>query len=183
MNSHGDVARLLICNDHEEVGSGSTSGARGNFMASVLRRIAGSDEDFGRAIANSMLVSTDNAHGVHPNFADRHDANHGPTLNGGPALKVNANQSYATSGESAALLRLAAERAGVKMQTFIARADMGCGSTIGPLAATRLGVRTADIGVPTFAMHSIRELAGAQDAHALCRVLEQFYNLESVCVA
>ena len=177
------VARLLVCNDHEEVGSGSTSGARGNFMESVLARIAGSAEALARTLANSMLVSTDNAHGVHPNFADRHDAQHGPVLNQGPALKVNANQAYATNSESAAFLQLASARAEVSLQSFVTRTDLGCGSTIGPLAATRLGVRTVDVGVPTFAMHSIRELAGAHDAYALYRVLEKFYDLESVWVA
>lgn len=175
-------SQLLICNDHEEVGSGSTSGARGNFMESVLQRITGDHETLARAMANSLLVSTDNAHGVHPNFADKHDAKHGPLLNAGPAVKNNANQSYATNGESAAVLQQAAARAGVNLQAFIARADMGCGSTIGPLAATRLGVRTVDVGVPTFAMHSIRELAGSDDAHALYRVLKVFYALDSVAV-
>lgn len=173
----GDHARLLVCNDHEEVGSGSTSGARGNFLESVLARILGTPEARARALARSLLVSTDNAHAVHPNFADRHDAEHSPVMNQGPALKTNANQSYATNSESAALLRLAAGNAGVSLQDFIARPDMGCGSTIGPLAATRLGVRTVDVGVPTFAMHSIRELAGSTDAHALYRVLLQFYGM------
>lgn len=175
-------SHLLICNDHEEVGSGSTSGARGNFMESVLHRLTGDYESLARTMANSLLVSTDNAHGVHPNFADKHDPTHGPLLNAGPALKNNANQSYATNSESAAVLQLAAARAGVNLQAFIARSDMGCGSTIGPLAATRLGVRTVDVGVPTFAMHSIRELAGSDDAHALYRVLKAFYSLDSVAV-
>jgi len=123
-----------------------------------------------------------NAHAVHPNFADRHDPRHGPIINEGPALKTNANQSYATNSESAAVFRLAAERAEVPLQAFVARADMGCGSTIGPLAATRLGVRTVDVGVPTFAMHSIRELAGTADAFALYRALKAFYTLPRVVV-
>ena len=133
-------------------------------------------------MARSVLVSTDNAHAVHPNFPDRHDARHSPVINGGPALKVNANQSYATNSESAAVFMHAAERAGVALQSFVARSDMGCGSTIGPLAATRLGVRTVDVGVPTFAMHSIRELAGTADAFALYRALAAFYALPSVAV-
>ncbi|MGR8921506.1 MAG: M18 family aminopeptidase [Gammaproteobacteria bacterium] len=174
--------QLLVCNDHEEVGSGSTAGARGNFLASVLERITRSDEDYARVIANSMLVSTDNAHGIHPNFSDRHDARHGPLLNAGPVIKLNSNQAYATNSESAAMLRHAAAQAKVDLQAFVVRTDMGCGSTIGPLTATALGVRTVDVGVPTFGMHSIRELAGADDAYALWRVLKKFYALPSLAI-
>ncbi|MEX2479430.1 MAG: M18 family aminopeptidase [Gammaproteobacteria bacterium] len=175
-------AQLLVANDHEEVGSGSASGARGNFLRSVLARIAGSDEDQARMLARSLLISTDNAHAVHPNFADRHDDEHGPLINGGPVIKINANQSYATNSESAALLRHAAVQAEVDLQAFVTRSDLGCGSTIGPLTATALGVRTVDVGVPTFAMHSIRELAGSRDAEALHRVLGAFYGLASLAV-
>ena len=172
------LPQLLVCNDHEEVGSGSTAGARGNFLESVLQRLLPDHESRARAMARSMLVSTDNAHAVHPNFGDRHDPRHAPLINGGPALKVNANQSYATSSESAAVFLRAAQEAGVTVQSFVARTDLGCGSTIGPLAATRLGLRTVDVGVPTFAMHSIREMAGTADAHALYRVLGRFLATE-----
>lgn len=168
-----DVAtnRLVVLNDHEEVGSGSAAGARGSFLRSVLERLAGGGEAHARAMARSLLVSTDNAHGAHPNYADRHDANHAPALNGGPVLKVNHNQSYASNSETAALFRDACARAGVPLQAFVARGDMGCGSTIGPITATVLGVPTVDVGVPTFAMHSIRELAGVDDAWHLQRAL------------
>ena len=172
------LPQLLVCNDHEEVGSGSTAGARGNFLESVLQRLLPDHEERARAMARSLLVSTDNAHAVHPNFADRHDPRHAPVINGGPALKVNANQSYATSSESAAVFLRAAGEAGVAVQSFVTRTDLGCGSTIGPLAATRLGVRTVDVGVPTYAMHSIRELAGTVDAHALYQVLTRFLATE-----
>lgn len=178
----GRHARLVVLNDHEEVGSGSTAGARGNFLRSVLARLAPGEEALARLLARSLLVSTDNAHGVHPNFADRHDGNHGPLLNGGPVLKVNANQSYATNSESAALLRLAARRAGVSLQSFVTRTDLGCGSTIGPLTATALGVRTVDVGVPTFAMHSSRELAGRADVAALHGLLQAFFALSDLGV-
>ena len=169
--SHGPRNRLIVLNDHEEVGSGSSAGARGTFLRAVLERICGTGEPFARAMAHSILVSTDNAHGIHPNFPDKHDGNHGPLLNGGPVLKVNHNQSYATNSETAAWLRAACERAGVPLQAFVSRGDMGCGSTIGPITAAMLGVRTVDVGLPTFAMHSIRELAGRDDAHALHRAL------------
>ena len=181
-DAESNVAQLLVCNDHEEVGSGSTSGARGNFLESVLQRLLGDHETQARALAQSLLISTDNAHAVHPNFADKHDAKHGPIINEGPVLKTNANQAYATNSESAAVFRIAAEKAGVPVQAFVARADLGCGSTIGPLAATRLGIRTVDVGVPTFAMHSIRELAGTLDAHALYLALKVFLTLPRVTV-
>lgn len=174
---------LVVCNDHEEVGSGSAAGARGNFLESVLTRIAGDAETLARMTQSSLLVSTDNAHGVHPNFAAKHDDAHGPLINAGPVVKVNANQAYASSGETGAVARSLADAAGVPLQSFVSRADMGCGSTIGPLTATRLGVRTVDIGVPTFAMHSIRELAGCDDVNYLCALLSALFAAEDISVA
>ena len=182
LDAKNEHAQLLVCNDHEEVGSGSHAGARGNFLCSVLERLAGGEEAYARLIARSMMVSTDNAHGIHPNFADKHDGQHGPLINAGPVLKVNANQSYATNSESAAILRHAAARAKVPLQAFVTRTDMGCGSTIGPLTATALGVRTVDVGVPTFAMHSIRELAGVDDAWSLKRTLDAFFAMPDLRV-
>lgn len=183
IDSKAGAAQLMIASDHEEVGSTSVAGARGNFLKSVLERWAGNDEAYARAIARSLLVSTDNAHGIHPNFADKHDNRHGPVINRGPVVKVNSNQSYATNSESAALFKHAAALAKVELQAFVTRTDMGCGSTIGPLTAAALGVRTVDVGVPTFAMHSIRELAGADDAHALYRALVAFYGLKDLKIA
>jgi aspartyl aminopeptidase len=167
---------LLVCNDHEEVGSMSAAGAQGPFLKSVLERLCGSDEDISRTIANSVMISADNAHGVHPNYADKHDANHGPVLNDGPVIKVNANQRYASNSQTGALFKHLCELADVPVQSFVVRSDMACGSTIGPITASELGVKTVDIGVPTFAMHSIRELAGRWDAYYLYRVLKQFFN-------
>ncbi len=173
---------LLVCNDHEEVGSNSAAGAQGPMLKSVLQRIAGEQEDYIRMIDSSMMVSVDNAHGVHPNYADRHDSNHGPVLNNGPVIKINANQRYASNSETSALFRHACELAGVEAQSFVVRSDMGCGSTIGPITASELGVKTIDVGVPQFAMHSIRELAGSDDAYALFKVLQAFNALTSVSV-
>ena len=182
LDSRAATAQLLACSDHEEVGSGSAAGARGNFLHSVLERVAAGAEAYARMIARSIMVSTDNAHGIHPNFADKHDHRHGPVLNRGPVIKVNSNQSYASNSETAALFRHAAARAKVALQSFVTRSDLGCGSTIGPLTAAALGVRTVDVGVPTFAMHSIRELAGSNDAHALYRVLDAVFALDDVQV-
>lgn len=174
--SQGNEARLVVCSDHEEVGSASASGAQGPFLESVLMRLLPDAIELARALMASLLISADNAHGVHPNFPARHDDNHGPLLNRGPVLKVNTNQRYATSSVTAARLRQWARDADVPLQTFVARNDMGCGSTIGPLTATRIGVPTLDLGVPTLAMHSIRELAGAADAESLFTLATRCFN-------
>lgn len=162
---------LLICNDHEEVGSLSATGAQGPMLREFIRRLPGAPQSLGALMQHSMMISADNAHGVHPNFTAKHDPAHGPLLNGGPVIKVNASQRYATSSEGSALFRMLARAEGVPVQSFVTRADMGCGSTIGPVSAGELGVTTIDVGAPTFAMHSIRELAGSDDAWMLYRVL------------
>lgn len=172
----GTRSSLLVCNDHEEVGSQSSSGAQGNFLQSVLQRLAQTQENYQRMMDHSMMISADNAHAVHPNYADRHDAEHGPILNNGPVIKTNANQRYATSSETSAVFRQLCELNNVPVQDFVVRTDMACGSTIGPITASNIGVRTLDIGVPTFAMHSIRELAGSRDAAMLNTALTAFFN-------
>ena len=178
LSADGTVTSLLVCNDHEEVGSLSAAGAQGPFLSSVLKRLVGEGQSYAALTERSMMISADNAHGIHPNYVDRHDGNHGPLLNRGPVIKLNANQRYATNSETSGLFRLLAGQDDVAVQSFVVRTDMGCGSTIGPITAGGTGVRTLDIGVPTFAMHSIRELAGTLDAHALCRVLQRFYNYQ-----
>jgi len=167
----GEEAFLMVCSDHEEVGSASTSGAAGSFLESVLKRLGGDFESYSRLIANSMLVSCDNAHAVHPNFSDKHDANHAPKINQGTVIKVNANQRYASSSRGISRFLHTAMRLDEPTQKFVTRSDLGCGSTIGPITATRLGVETLDVGLPTFAMHSIRELAGTEDAVSLYTIL------------
>ena len=175
---HADAqgTSLLICSDHEEVGSASTAGAQGTFLKSVLERLAGSAESMTRMIAQSMMISADNAHAIHPNFSGKHDANHGPIINQGPVIKVNANQRYASNCETGAIFKVLAKKANVPVQNFVVRTDMGCGSTIGPITAAEIGVKTLDIGVPTFAMHSIRELCGNKDAWYLFEVLQKFFD-------
>ena len=169
---------LLVCNDHEEVGSVSASGAQGPFLKSVLERIYGTGESLTQAMNQSMLISTDNAHGIHPNYPSKHDQHHAPKLNQGAVIKINANQRYATTDESAAIYRTLCGDS--KVQHFVTRTDMGCGSTIGPLTAGILGVRTLDLGLPTFAMHSIRELAGVDDARDLSQTLARFMATEKL---
>jgi aspartyl aminopeptidase len=176
LDSDNDQPCLLVCNDHEEVGSMSSCGADGPFLKSVLERICPQPQDLARCINRSWMISVDNAHGVHPNYADKHDANHGPLLNRGPVIKTNANQRYASNSETAGLFRLLCEQAGIPVQSFVVRSDMACGSTIGPLTASAIGVRTLDIGVATFGMHSIRELAGSQDSSFLHKALLGFLS-------
>lgn len=176
LNSDGEQPCLLVCTDHEEIGSSSCCGADGPFLEDVLRRLVSDDAERIQVIQRSLLVSADNAHAVHPNFAMKHDENHGPQLNAGPVIKINNNQRYATNSETAAFFRDLCARTDVPVQAFVVRSDMGCGSTIGPITASRLGVRTVDIGAPTFAMHSIRELAGSRDPGYLISVLTAFCN-------
>ena len=167
---------LLICSDHEEVGSESTSGAAGPFLEMVLKRINPEHEDYSRMINASMMISADNAHAVHPNFASKHDENHGPLLNQGPVIKVNANQRYASNSQTVSRFKLLCKESGVPYQSFVTRTDIGCGSTIGPITATKIGIKTLDVGLPTFAMHSIRESAGEKDAYMLYKVLRNYFS-------
>jgi len=176
LDTDADQGALLVCNDHEEVGSTSAAGARGPMLSQMLERVLPEPEGRNRALSRSMLISADNSHGVHPNFSDRHDDNHGPLLNRGAVIKLNANQHYATNSETSAIFRKLAADEGVPFQAFVVRSDMACGSTIGPLTAAETGVRTLDVGVPQLAMHSIRELAGTTDAFNLARILRRFFN-------
>ncbi len=173
LDSDNDLPCVLICSDHEEVGSVSAAGAQGPFLRSVLERWC---ESLDETLDRSLLVSADNAHGIHPNFSDRHDSNHGPVLNKGPVIKVNANQRYASTSETSALFRHFCDRAGVPVQVFVTRSDLACGSTIGPITSGTIGIRTVDVGVPQLAMHSIRELCGARDPLYLYGALRQFLD-------
>jgi aspartyl aminopeptidase len=174
-----DQVQVLACFDHEEIGSGSRSGASGPLLESVLRRIAGSlgwsGDDYERALAASFVISADAGHAIHPNYPQLHDPEHRPTVNAGPLLKVNANQRYTTEGPSAARWLRICRAAGVPTQPFVSNNAVPCGSTIGPLTATRLGIPSVDVGVPLLSMHSARELCGVQDPGWLADALRVFY--------
>ncbi len=175
------ATQVLVANDHEEVGSGSAEGARGPFLEDVLRRLvaaAGDDDPQApaRAFAGSMLVSADCAHAVHPNYADRHETSHRPRLGSGPVIKANANQAYATDAATTAGFLTACRQAGVSPQYFVSRADLPCGSTIGPLAATRLGIATIDVGAPILSMHSCREQADTRDVAPTVAALQAHFQ-------
>jgi len=166
----------LVCNDHEEVGSQSAIGAQGPLLRSVLERWCGSSENYLRAIDQSMLISADNAHAIHPNYADRHDQNHGPLLNSGPVIKFNSNQRYATNATTSAVYRRLCQDNDIPVQVFVSRTDLACGTTIGPLTAGEVGVQTLDVGIPQFGMHSVRETCGTDDVDYLYRSLIAFFR-------
>ncbi|MBP81357.1 MAG: M18 family aminopeptidase [Acidiferrobacteraceae bacterium] len=167
---------LLVCNDHEEVGSTSAAGAQGPFLRSILERLSGDGESMARALSRSLLVSTDNAHAVHPNYKDKHDPQHRPRLNAGPVIKFNANQRYATSSTSAAIFRDLCAQAQVPVQSIAMRSDMACGSTIGPITAAAVGVDAVDVGAPQLGMHSPRETTGWHDPAWLYLALKTFFE-------
>lgn len=166
---------LIVLNDHEEVGSQTAPGAQGPFLKSTLKRLVPDHEIRQCCLHNSLMISADNAHAVHPNFADRHDKNHQPLFNKGPVIKYNANQRYATTGKTASFYKLLARKAEVPVQEFVMRSDLACGSTIGPITAGATGVQTIDIGIPTLAMHSIREMAGKEDCWQLYQVMRTYF--------
>ncbi|KAI0879511.1 aspartyl aminopeptidase-like protein [Hypoxylon argillaceum] len=192
--------RLITCFDHEEIGSTSAQGADSDLLPAVVRRLSilagrhgdsasdkswehvSSDPDvdlttaFEQTMAVSFLVSADMAHSVHPNYVAKHEANHQPEMNKGTVIKVNANQRYATNSPGIVLVQEMARRAGVPLQFFVARNDMACGSTIGPMLSAKLGVRTLDLGNPQLSMHSIRETGGSYDIEYAIKLFEQYLS-------
>jgi aspartyl aminopeptidase len=161
------VGALLVLNDHEEVGSASTRGAGGPLLAQVLERLAvargGGRPDLLAALPASALASADMAHATHPNHPEKHEPGHWIAVDGGPVVKVNANQRYATEAVTQGLFEAACARAEVPVQHFVGHNEVPCGSTIGPITATELGIPTVDVGVAQLAMHSARELCGSTD--------------------
>ena len=177
----GPIA-VLAAFDHEEIGSNSRSGACGPILEDILTRISdglgASVSQRRQSLAASFCVSADAGHAVHPNYAERHDPVNRPVLNGGPLLKINANQRYATDATGAALWARMCNHANVPYQEYVSNNDLPCGSTIGPLTATRLGIRTVDVGIPLLSMHSALELCGVEDPFRLSSVAERFFRTE-----
>jgi aspartyl aminopeptidase len=166
--------------DHEEVGSESAAGASGSFLSDVINRIAANshadDESRLRALAQSFFISADMAHAYHPNHPSAYEPCHHALVNKGPVIKTNANQRYSTDADTAARFITLCETAGVPYQQYVHRTDLGCGSTIGPIIASRLGVPSVDVGSPMWAMHSIRESAGVLDHSYMIAVLQAMFN-------
>lgn len=173
-----DYVPVLALFDHEEVGSQSDHGAQSDLLLTVLERITlaagGGREDFLRRLSESMVASGDMAHATHPNYPERHEPGHQIAVNGGPVLKVQPNLRYATDGRTAAAFALACRQAGVPLQRYEHRADLPCGSTIGPMTAAGTGIPTVDVGAAQLAMHSAREVMGAHDVAAYAAALQAF---------
>lgn len=174
-------ATQVVClYDHEEVGSQSAEGAGGDLVHRILRRLAtgpstsNETEAIARAAASSRQISADMAHALHPNYADRHEPEHKPALNGGPVIKINRNQRYATSARTEAQFEAICQELGVPYQKFVNRTDLACGSTIGPISAANLGIETVDVGNPMLGMHSIRETGGAHDPERMVAAMKLF---------
>lgn len=175
-----DAVPVVTLFDHEEVGSGSATGADSVLLSQTLERAAtaagASRDEFLRSLAGSVCVSADMAHATHPNYVERHEPGHHIALNAGPVIKINANQRYASDALSTAAFQVACDRAGVPTQRYIHRTDMACGSTIGPMTAAGLAIPTVDVGVAQLSMHSVRELTGADDSARLVDALRAFFT-------
>ncbi len=176
--AHASVAVLY---DHEEVGSRSAYGAAGPLLADALERaVSGwkgsAPQGLSRALARSLLVSVDMAHAVHPNYADRHEPGHRPLVGGGPVIKRNAGLSYASDAVGIGQVVALCTQLGITPQSFVTRSDLACGSTIGPISAARVGIRTVDIGNPMLSMHSCREMAGSADVQPMIDLLRLFLS-------
>ena len=171
---------MSVSFDHEEIGSATSSGAAGPLLADALSRIAATHgitgSGFTELLARSSCVSADAGHLVHPNYPGKHDPHHHPVPNGGPLLKINANQRYTTDAAGAALWYRACDEAGVATQPFVSNNTVPCGSTIGPITATRLGIVTVDVGIGLLSMHSTRELCGAEDPYHLTKALTAYWS-------
>src|ERR1700739_2403082 len=176
----GGYLPVLALFDHEEVGSTSDHGADSELLPTTLERIVlaggGGREDFLRRLPGSIVASADMAHATHPNYPERHEPGHLIAINGGPVLKVHPNLRYATDGRTAAAFALACQQAGVPLQRYEHRADLPCGSTIGPMTSARTGIPTVDVGAPQLAMHSAREFMGAGDVAAYAAALRAFLS-------
>lgn len=174
----GEMLPLISLLDHEEVGSQSAQGAGSAAVPHLLERLAASRgldrEGYLRMLASSTCISADMSHAVHPNYVDRHEARHRPQMNGGPVLKINSQQRYATSAKGGAEFVRLCRAADIPHQTYVHRTDLPCGSTIGPITSTLLGMETIDIGNPMLSMHSAREMGGAKDPELMGRVLAAF---------
>mmetsp|Transcript_20259 Transcript_20259/g.34596 ORF Transcript_20259/g.34596 Transcript_20259/m.34596 type:complete len:456 (-) Transcript_20259:32-1399(-) len=178
-----DHVRVLVCFDNEEVGSTSAHGAASPIVSELVSRVSrglAGDEDRAeveqRAIRLSYMISADMAHAVHPNYASKHEDRHKPSITGGPVIKYNANQRYATTSVTAFVLKELAKRNNIPLQEFVVRNDSACGSTIGPIMSANTGIRTVDIGNPQLAMHSVREMCGVTAIQHGIDLFQSFYS-------
>ena len=176
----GTMTRVMAIFDNEETGSGTKQGAASPELDYILRRITsalgGDEEEYMRAIANSFMVSADNAHGIHPNYPEKQDPTNHPRLGGGPVIKINANCKYMTDADSAAVFRVVCEQAGVPYQYFVNHSDVAGGSTLGNILTSQIPLRGVDMGAALWAMHSVRETASAIDHEYIIAAFTEFFN-------
>lgn len=177
----GNATNVLVCFDNEEVGSTTKQGAASPMLRTILERIAiamdKDREDYYRALSNSFLISADQAHALHPNYPEKQDPTSRPVVNGGPAIKIAASQSYTTDSSSAAVYEGICKSIKVPVQKFVNRSDERGGSTIGPISSTQLDIPSVDIGNPILSMHSIRELGGVLDHYYVYKSFQEFYSI------
>ncbi len=175
-----EATQVVVCFDNEEVGSLSKQGAGSPFLRSVLQRIVfqfkNDIESFYRAVANSFLISADMAHALHPNYQEKHDPVNQPVINGGPVIKINANQKYTTDSDSSAVYEMICRNANIPVQKYVNHSDVKGGSTLGSVSSGQLDFRSVDIGNPMLAMHAIRELAGVDDHYWVMKSFREFYK-------
>ncbi|MDF2530601.1 MAG: family aminopeptidase [Clostridia bacterium] len=172
---------VMVCFDNEDIGSSSKQGADSPLLSGILERIilamGGDRQNYFRAIAKSFMISADMAHAVHPNVGEKHDPQNRPLINKGPVIKISANMKYTTDSNSAAVYADICKQAEVPVQYFVNRSDEAGGSTIGPITAAHINIRSVDIGNPSLAMHSVRELAGVMDHSYVTKSFIEFFNL------
>jgi aspartyl aminopeptidase len=176
LKADSDKNCLIVLNDHEEVGSVSAAGAQGPFLYDILERLLPDGENRQAVLRKSFLISADNAHALHPNYIAKHDPQHLPLMGKGLVIKFNADHRYATNAPAATRFRQLCAHAGVPVQEFVSRNDLVCGSTLGPVTAAKIGIDTVDVGVPSLAMHSIREIVASIDCWYLYSVLRFFFS-------
>jgi aspartyl aminopeptidase len=176
--------RVLVCFDHEEVGSVSSQGGNSTFVRDILERLVTSEanpqESYFRSVAKSFFISADMAHATHPNYPELHEPRHQPLINQGPVVKTSHNQRYASNGETVGIFLELCNIAKVPSQHLVSRTDLSCGSTIGPMTTAKLGIRGVDVGSPMLSMHSIREMAGTQDTDSMIKVFALFFEIDEL---
>ncbi len=170
---------MIALFDNEEIGSSTENGAASAFIRDIITRVVGSDganHSLQRALAHSACISADGAHAIHPNYTEFHDPQHAVKMNRGPVIKVNANHRYATSSFTSAIFEQLCKDVDVPFQHYAHKTDLLCGSTIGPITATGLGIPVVDVGNAMLAMHSIRETTGVRDHEMMIKVLHRFFT-------
>jgi len=180
LQADSKLFNIMVLYDHEEVGSVSNTGAASDLFKQIVQRIINDDAIYARCIANSLCLSVDGAHALHPNFLEKYEPRHAPLINQGVVLKSNVNQRYGTDSSGFALITQLAEAIKIPLQQFVVHSDLSCGTTIGPITASQLGVDVIDLGVAQWAMHSSREMAGCSDVDDLKQLLIAFYRCQQL---